>query len=37
MSISLNITNKAKISSQNCCDDEAPDDIKLVTGQNEED
>ena len=37
MSISLNITNKAKMSSQNYCGDEAPDDIKLLTGQNEKD
>ena len=37
MSISLNITNETKMSSQNYCGDEASDDIKLLTGQNEKD
>ena len=34
MPMPLNITNKAKMSSQNYCGDEAPVDIKLVTDQN---
>ena len=37
MSISLNNTNKAKMSSQNYCGDKAPDDIKLLRGQNQKD
>ena len=37
MPMPLNIANNAKMPSQNYCGDEAPDDIKLVTGQNGKD